>query len=63
VLERLESLAADGTGVLLATHDLRDVCGLADRIIAMQNGRVAVDGPPVAALAELEGPRGPRPRR
>ncbi|PGF16848.1 ABC transporter ATP-binding protein [Natrinema sp. CBA1119] len=55
VLERLESLSADGTGVLLATHDLRDVCGLADRIIAMQDGRVAVDGPPVAALAEFQG--------
>jgi len=63
VLERLESLAADGTGVLLATHDLRDVCGLADRIIAMQNGRVAVDGPPVAALAELEGLEVRVPRR
>ncbi|WP_408957663.1 energy-coupling factor ABC transporter ATP-binding protein [Natrinema sp. 74] len=55
VLERLEALSADGTGVLLATHDLRDVLGLADRVIAMRNGRVAVDGPPADALEELEG--------
>ncbi|RZV11204.1 biotin transport system ATP-binding protein [Natrinema hispanicum] len=55
VLERLASLSADGTGVLLATHDLRDVCELADRIIAMHDGRVAVDGPPADALDELDG--------
>ena len=55
VLERLASLSADGTGVLLATHDLRDVCELADRVIAMHDGRVAVDGPPADALAELDG--------
>jgi len=55
VLERLASLSADGTGVLLATHDLRDVCGLADRVIAMHDGRVAVDGPPADALDELDG--------
>ena len=55
VLERLESLSADGTGILLATHDLRDVCGLADRIVAMRDGRVAVDGPTASALEELAG--------
>ncbi len=55
VLERLASLSADGTGVMLATHDLRDVCELADRVIAMHDGRVAVDGPPADALDELEG--------
>ncbi|QCW02788.1 energy-coupling factor ABC transporter ATP-binding protein [Natrinema pallidum] len=55
VLERLESLAADGTGVLLATHDLRDVCELADRVIAMRDGRIVVDGPPANALGDLDG--------
>ncbi|AFO57207.1 MULTISPECIES: energy-coupling factor ABC transporter ATP-binding protein [unclassified Natrinema] len=55
VLERLASLAADGTGVLLATHDLRDVCELADRVIAMRDGRVVVDGPPANALGDLDG--------
>ncbi|MXV62120.1 ATP-binding cassette domain-containing protein [Natronorubrum sp. JWXQ-INN-674] len=55
VLSRLESLAADGTGVLLATHDLRDVLGLADRVVAMQDGRVVVDEPPERALEQLTG--------
>ncbi|AGB30875.1 ABC transporter-related protein [Natrinema pellirubrum DSM 15624] len=55
VLERLAALSADGTGVLLATHDLRDVLGLADRVIAMQDGRVAVDGSPDDALEDLAG--------
>ncbi|MFA9417845.1 energy-coupling factor ABC transporter ATP-binding protein [Natrinema sp. HArc-T2] len=55
VLERLTSLSADGTGVLLTTHDLRDVCELADRVIAMQDGRIAVDEPPERALGKLGG--------
>ncbi len=53
VLERLAALSADGTGILLATHDLRDVLGLADRVIAMRDGRVAVDGSPEDALGDL----------
>ncbi|OLZ40132.1 ABC transporter ATP-binding protein [Natrinema saccharevitans] len=55
VLGRLAALSADGTGVLLATHDLRDVLGLADRAIAMRDGRVAVDGSPDDALGDLAG--------
>ncbi|ELY57840.1 energy-coupling factor ABC transporter ATP-binding protein [Natronococcus jeotgali] len=55
VLDRLEALAADGTGVLLATHDLRDVLGLADRVLAMTDGRIVVDDPPARAADSLEG--------
>ncbi|OVE85796.1 energy-coupling factor ABC transporter ATP-binding protein [Natronolimnobius baerhuensis] len=54
VLERLESLSAAGTGVVLATHDLRDVFSLADRVVAMQAGQVVVDDAPTRALADLE---------
>ncbi|MFC4245604.1 energy-coupling factor ABC transporter ATP-binding protein [Natribaculum luteum] len=54
VLERLEDLAADGTGVVVATHDLRDVLALADRVIAMADGRLVVDEPPENALEALE---------
>ncbi|WP_049927492.1 energy-coupling factor ABC transporter ATP-binding protein [Halopiger goleimassiliensis] len=54
VLSRLEALAADGTGIVLATHDLRDVLGLADRVIAMADGRVVLDDAPDRALEELE---------
>ncbi|WP_440764152.1 energy-coupling factor ABC transporter ATP-binding protein [Natronorubrum sp. DTA7] len=55
VLSRLESLAADGTGILLATHDLRDVLALSDRIVAMRDGRVVVDDSPDGALEDLAG--------
>ncbi|WP_254769021.1 energy-coupling factor ABC transporter ATP-binding protein [Salinilacihabitans rarus] len=54
VLARLEALSADGTGVVLATHDLRDVRALADRVIGMTDGRVVVDAPPETALDDLE---------
>ncbi|ADD04471.1 ABC-type transport system ATP-binding protein (probable substrate biotin) [Natrialba magadii ATCC 43099] len=50
VLDRLASLSDSGTGICLATHDLRDVCELADRLIAMQDGRVVVDDAPEGAL-------------
>ncbi|TYT62345.1 energy-coupling factor ABC transporter ATP-binding protein [Natrialba swarupiae] len=54
VLSRLESLSADGTGVVLATHDLRDVLSLADRVIAMDDGRIVADDPPERARDRLE---------
>ncbi|WP_306052551.1 energy-coupling factor ABC transporter ATP-binding protein [Natronococcus wangiae] len=65
VLSRLEALAAAGTGVLLATHDLRDVLGLADRVVAMSDGRVVVDDPPETAVERLGSleVRVPRDRR
>lgn len=53
VIDRLESLHADGTSVVVVTHDLRDVAPLADRIVALNDGRVAVDAPPGEALTEL----------
>ena len=53
VLDRLSDLAASGTGIVVVTHDLRDVLGLADRVIAMAEGRVVVDTPPDEAVASL----------
>ena len=53
VLGRLSDLAASGTGIVVVTHDLRDVLGLADRVIAMAEGRVVVDAPPDEAAASL----------
>jgi biotin transport system ATP-binding protein len=53
VLSRLEALAADGAGILLATHDLRDVLDLADRVVAMADGRVVVDDSPERAVDGL----------
>ncbi len=54
VLDRLATLSADGTGIVVATHDLRDVCSLADRVLAMQHGRLVVDDPPATALDRLD---------
>lgn len=53
VLDRLRALEAAGTSVIVVTHDLRDVLPLADRVIGLAAGRVAVDGPPAEALADL----------
>ena len=53
VLDRLRTLADSGTGVVIVTHDLRDVLGLADRVVAMADGRVVVDAAPADALASL----------
>ncbi len=53
VLDRLEALSATGTGILIITHDLRDVLSPADRVVAIAHGAVAVDDPPEAAAARL----------
>ncbi len=55
VLDRLESLSVDGTGIVLSTHDLRDVACLADRIVVIREGEILVDEPPARALERLEG--------
>jgi biotin transport system ATP-binding protein len=57
VLDRLRELDAEGTGLVVVTHDLRDVVAFADRIVVMQEGRVAADGAPEAVrprLADLD---------
>ncbi|EJN59653.1 energy-coupling factor ABC transporter ATP-binding protein [Halogranum rubrum] len=55
VLGRLRALHTEGTGIVVVTHDLRDVLGLADRVVAMADGRVIVDSDPETALSELGG--------
>jgi biotin transport system ATP-binding protein len=45
VLERLERLDADGVSVVVVTHDLRDVATLADRVVVLADGAVALDAP------------------
>ena len=53
VLGRLRDLAASGTGIVVVTHDLRDVLDPADRVVAMADGRIVVDAPPSDAVASL----------
>ncbi|MFZ5676081.1 MAG: ATP-binding cassette domain-containing protein [Pseudomonadota bacterium] len=45
VMNLIRSIAAQGTGVILVTHDLATVRALADRIVVLSLGRVAYDGP------------------
>jgi len=53
VLDRLRDLVASATGIVIVTHDLRDVLDLADRVVAMAEGRVVVDAPPEEAAASV----------
>ncbi len=53
VVDRLAALKADGTGVVVVTHDLRDVVDLADRVVVMRDGTVALEGPPDAVRDDL----------
>jgi biotin transport system ATP-binding protein len=51
VLARLRALREAGKSLVVVTHDLRDVLGLADRLVVLSEGEVAFDGPPEAAPA------------
>ncbi|WP_123623198.1 energy-coupling factor ABC transporter ATP-binding protein [Halorubrum sp. CSM-61] len=55
VLDRLRELHREGTSVIVVTHDLRDVLGLADRVVGLSAGRVAVDDAPREAVEKLPG--------
>ncbi|WP_435334792.1 energy-coupling factor ABC transporter ATP-binding protein [Haloarchaeobius sp. TZWWS8] len=55
VLDRLDELHEAGTSVVIVTHDLRDLLGRADRVVAMSDGRIVVDGVPETVRDELEG--------
>ncbi|MFC5374583.1 ABC transporter ATP-binding protein [Brevundimonas faecalis] len=51
VLERLRARADRGGGVLVSLHDLTLAARIADRIVVLDQGRVAADGPPTQALS------------
>ncbi|NHN60633.1 MULTISPECIES: energy-coupling factor ABC transporter ATP-binding protein [Halorussus] len=53
VVDQLRALGESGTGVVLVTHDLRDAVDLADRVVALADGRVAADGTPDEARDRL----------
>ena len=53
VLGRLDRLNDAGTGIILVTHDVRDVLGRADRIVGLSAGTVAFDLPPGRARERL----------
>ncbi|WP_435155772.1 energy-coupling factor ABC transporter ATP-binding protein [Haladaptatus sp. DFWS20] len=53
VVTHLERCSAEGTGFVVVTHDLRDVWSLADRIVALRDGTVAIDGTPNEVASEV----------
>ena len=54
LLSYLDTIAAE-TSIVVVTHDLRDLIERADRVIAMSEGRVVLEGPPDAVRDELPG--------
>ena len=72
VLERLRARADAGQAVLTSLHDLPLAARFADRVVVLDHGAVAADGPPLEALTPdvlqrvfgltarwVEGPDGP----
>ena len=54
VLAHLRSLAADGTGVVVVSHDLVDLVEDADRIALLADGELVRDGAPADVVDALE---------
>ncbi len=52
LFELLRELVRDGLGVLAITHHLNLAVRYADRVILVDRGRVAADGPPAEVLTE-----------
>ncbi|KAB1197515.1 MULTISPECIES: energy-coupling factor ABC transporter ATP-binding protein [Haloferax] len=53
VLARLRDLRASGTSLVVVTHDLRDVAELADRVVVLSEGQIALDDTPESAADRL----------
>jgi biotin transport system ATP-binding protein len=53
VLSHLDALQSGGTGIVVVTHDLRDLLDRADRLLGMCDGRLVVDADPADAPGVL----------
>jgi len=55
IRERLVALAEGGAAVLVASHDLEELLGVADRILVMFGGRIVADVPVAEATTDRIG--------
>ncbi len=53
LLELIRKLKQNGTSIVIAEHDLRDIVDLSDRIILLRDGKVLKDGEPEDLKTEL----------
>jgi D-xylose transport system ATP-binding protein len=53
VLDLVQTLADQGNGVIMVSHDMEDVLSVADHVVVLHLGRVAYDGP----VTDLDAPR------
>jgi biotin transport system ATP-binding protein len=56
VVDHLRALNDDGTGVVAVTHDPERLLDLADRVVALADGRVTLDATPTEARDRLRVP-------
>jgi energy-coupling factor transport system ATP-binding protein len=52
LMDEIAQLCTRGLAVVIATHDLELVTEIADRVVALADGQVVFDGPPLALLAD-----------
>ena len=52
LLRQFRALAGHGTGVVLVLHDLAQAMNHADRVVVLDGGALAADGPPEQTLSE-----------
>ena len=52
VLTTIKQIAADGATLLIVTHEMRFAREVSNRIVFMEKGRIAEEGPPAAIFGE-----------
>lgn len=52
IMQLARSRAGQGTAVVVVLHDLALAAAYADRIVVLEDGRIAADGPPAEVLSE-----------
>lgn len=57
VLETIRSLAQEGMTMVLVTHEMRFARDVSDKVVFMEGGRIAEQGPPESLFSNPESPR------